>query len=248
MLSIKILGVIDLVEIKKELEKMGSVAEVEKEKVRSFDIAFAEERAYLIKVVGNVESFTKEQAEALKKSASVANAEPLLLSKNAKEGIIYRRHGVPVMEPKTFITYLRGGCLAVADRGCVKVPVKNVREIRERKGISRKELAKALGVSVEMVRRYEEGKAYPSKEIAEKMVKMLGSRILDSLKFKTKKVKRAFIGKGPFEIGIRKRKPILISLKDTKIRLKNLERVSEVLKAKPVVVKEKGLDEIFEEV
>lgn len=232
-------------DIKKELERMGEVAEVEKEKIRSFDIAFAEERAYLIKVVGNIEGFTKEQAEALKKSASIANAKPLLLAENVKEGVVYQRHGVPVMRVKTFLSYLKGEKVAVADRGCVKVPVKGVKEAREKRGMSRNELARIIGVSVEMVRRYEEGEAYPSKEVAEKMVKVLGRRILCDFKFKSLKIRKAFIGKGPFEIGIRKKKPILISLKDNRVRIKNLERVSEVLKAEAVIAKEKDIDEII---
>ena len=91
-LPIKRLTTENFVEIKRELEKKGEVAEVEKEKSRSFDIAFAEERAYLIKIVGNIESFTKDQAEALKKSAAIVNAKPVLLTESGNEGVIYKRH------------------------------------------------------------------------------------------------------------------------------------------------------------
>lgn len=231
--------------IKKKLERKGEVAEVERERSRSFDLAFAEERAYLIKIVGNIESFTSEQAEALKKSAAIVNAKPVVLAESVKEGVVYTRHGVPTMRAKTFLEHLSGRKVAVADRGCVKVLIKNVRKIRERKGLSRGELARALGVSTEMVRRYEEGRAHPTEEVARKMVKILGKEILCSFRFESLKIRKAFIGKGPFEIGIREKKPILVSLRDDEVRVKNLERVSEVLDAKPVIVKEGNLEEIL---
>ncbi len=238
-------GQIKSVEVGKKLERLGNVAEVEKEKSRSFDIAFAEERAYLIKVVGNIESVSSEQAEALKKSASVVDAKPVVLSESVKEGVIYRRHGIPVMKSKTFLQIVRGKNVAVADRGCVKVPVKGVKKHREKKGLSRGALARLVGVSKEMIRRYEEGEAHPSKEVAEKMVEILGKGIVARYEFKSTKVKKAFIGKGPFEIGIRKRKPILVSLRDDDVRIRNLENVGEVLKAKTVFAKDKNVDEII---
>ena len=67
-----------------KLKNKGDVAEVKEEKSRSFDLAFVEDRAYLIKVVGNADSLSKDSLEAFKKCASVVGAEPMVVSKKFK--------------------------------------------------------------------------------------------------------------------------------------------------------------------
>ena len=101
----------DFRKVVEKLRKTGELAEVRDEKSRSFDFAFVEDRAYLIKMVGNADSLSKDILEAFKKCASVVGAEPMVVSKKFKEklakGVIYQRYGVPVMEGETFLDYLK---------------------------------------------------------------------------------------------------------------------------------------------
>ncbi|MBR9680138.1 MAG: helix-turn-helix domain-containing protein [Candidatus Altiarchaeota archaeon] len=235
--------------LEKRLEKRGNVATVEDEKSRAFDIAFAEERAYLIKLIGNIESISISQAESLKQSAAVVGAEAVIVSKRGKDelkpGVAYFRHDVPVMRDDTLMDYLNGEKLAVADRGGIKCPTQNIRELRLEKGLSRSALGKMLGVSKEMIKKYEIGSS-PGKVIAEKIKKVLGDSALSKLKFDRQRIDRAFIGRAPFELAFRQKKELfLVSFKENSQRLKNLNRVADVLGAEPVLARERGFDELI---
>ncbi|MBR9681457.1 MAG: helix-turn-helix domain-containing protein [Candidatus Altiarchaeota archaeon] len=231
-----------------KLKNKGDLAEVKDEKSRSFDLAFVEDRAYLIKMVGNADGLSKDSLDAFKKCASVVGAEPMVVSKKFKKqlvkGVVYHRYGVPVMDGETFLKYLEDKHVALADRGCIKVPIENLREIREHHNLSRNLLAEKLDVTPEMVRRYEEGEAAPSKEMASKLEDILGKDIFSEVYFDVKSSDRAFIGRGPFEVAFKKEKTFLVSLKDHKERIKNLEKVSDVLGAEPVVAKGKDLKDL----
>ena len=137
---------------KGDLKRTGKVAEVVDERSRAFDVAYAEERAYMIKVMYNIESLNQEQAELLKKCAAVAGAEPLVISSRGKdllkENVVYNRYGIPVMRGETFTNLVHGERIAFADRGGTKVPIKGLKEVREVTKMTRATLAKLLGVSV----------------------------------------------------------------------------------------------------
>ena len=232
-----------------KLRKKGELVEVKDEKSRSFDFAFVEDRAYLIKMVGNADSLNKDNLEAFKKCASVVGAEPMVISKKFKEklakGVVYQRYGVPVMGGETFLEYLKDKHIAVADRGCVKVPIEHLREAMESHNMSRNLLAERLEVTPEMVRRYEEGQATPSKDVAVKLEEILGKDIFKEVYFGVEQKERAFIGQGPFEVAFKKSKgTFLVSLKDHKARIRNLEKVADVLGAEPVVAKGKNLKDL----
>ena len=228
-----------MVEFKRELRRKGAYAEVTCERSRTFDIAFSQERAYLIKIVTNIEGLSRDVAEDLAKSASVINAEPIVISDHGKgalkEGVVYRRHGVPVMRKETFLRLTRGEHVSLADRGGVKIPIKGLRELREEVRMSRNSLAKLLGVSIEMVRKYEECMAEPGEEVARRLVEIFGEKVLAQPSFEREGLKRAAPMKAPFDLAIRKKKAVLISFKDTRERVRDLKKVSEVLDAEPVV-------------
>lgn len=65
---------------------------------------------------------------------------------------------------------------------CVTTPAKRmgdkIRKIREEKGISRQELSKSTGVSVEMIVHYENGHRKPKKEFLEKIADGLGVNVM----------------------------------------------------------------------
>lgn len=238
----------DLSRVVEKLKKKGELAEVRDEKSRSFDFAFVEDRAYLIKMVGNADSLSKHSLEAFQKCASVVGAEPMVVSKKCrgklKKDVVYQRYGVPVMSGETFFNYLGDEELAVADRGGIRVPIKCIREAREEENMSRNLLAEKLDVSPEMVRRYEEGQATPSREVADKLKEILGKQIVKRIHFDVEERKRAFIGKAPFEVAFKKNKTFLVSFKDSPKRLRNLEDVADVLGAEPVVSKDRKLEDL----
>ncbi|MBR9680996.1 MAG: hypothetical protein GOU98_04205 [Candidatus Altiarchaeota archaeon] len=223
-----------------KLKKEGKVAEVKDEKMRAFDIAYAGERAYLIKVVHNIESVSGDFADTIKKCASVVGAEPLVIShrgkETLKENVIYSRHGVPVMREETFMSLVHGDRIGVADRGGIKIPIKDLRPLMKEFGMSRITLAKLLETSTEMVRKYEGGSA-PGEEIAKRLIEIFGTKILSPHRFDCVELKRAFIGKAPIDMAIKKKKTLLISFDSSKQRIENLKNVSEVLDAEPVVGK-----------
>ncbi|HDR53342.1 MAG TPA: helix-turn-helix domain-containing protein [archaeon] len=241
-------------ELRKVVEKLrrkGTVAEVREEKSRSFDLAFVEDRAYLIKLVGNADSLSQDSLESFRKCASVVGADPLVVSKKCKshggltEGVVYQRYGVPVMSGETFLKYLDNHEVALADRGGVKVPMEHVKEAREALNMSRNLLAERLEVTPEMVRRYEEGQAEPGREMAEKMRGILGGSIVRKVSFKVEGSEKAFIGRAPFELAFRKEgETFLVSFKDHPQRVRNLKQVAEVLEAEAVVSKSKKLEDM----
>lgn len=221
-------------------EKLRSVLDVvvvKKEKSRSFDLAGVGEKKLVVKFIKNIESLTEEQAKALMDASSILGAEPLVICERGKEmlknGVVYYRHNVPVMSFCTFLMYLYGEFLKFATRGGLRVPIKNLREFREKEGLSKSELAKKLGVSVEMVRKYEEGSA-PSPEVAEKLREIFGEEVIAKPSFKVKEKEKAFIMKAPFEIGLKTQKTLLISLKWSEIRKENLTNIAELFDAEPV--------------
>lgn len=227
------------------LKKDGKVAEVRDEKARAFDIAYSGEKAYLIKIVHNIESVSNDFAETIKKCASVVGAEPIVISERGKEAlkedVIYSRHGVPVMREEAFMSLISGGSLGMADRGGIKVPIEDLRPAMEKVGMSRQTLAKLLGTSTEMVRKYEKGSA-PGKEVARRLVNIFGRSIISSHSFKSFEVKRAYIGRAPIDMAVKRKKSLLISFDSSPRRVDNLEKVSDVLDAESVVGKK--LDDI----
>ncbi|TRO61992.1 helix-turn-helix domain-containing protein [Candidatus Bathyarchaeota archaeon] len=235
-----------MADLAKRLGKSGKVAEVCAEKSRAFDIAYAGERAYLIKIVRNIESVNKEQAETIKKCASVVGAEPLFISDHGKlplkKNVVYTRHGIPVMRHETFLQVAHGNLVSMADRGGIKVPIRDLTPAMKKVGMSRMTLAKLLGVSTEMVRKYERGLADPGRDVARRLVNIFGQNILREVKYESPDVRRAFIGKAPFDLAVKRKKPMLISFKSSPKRVKNLEGVSDVLDAEPIVAK--NLDDL----
>jgi predicted transcriptional regulator len=230
-----------LVDWKERLKRSGDLAEVTCEKSRAFDIAYAEEKAYLIKVVHNIESFNNEKAAVLMKCASVVGAEPVVISGKGKEvlkeNVVYNRHGVNVMNQNTFVNVVNGLGVSVADRGGVKVPIRGLKEARESIGMTRNTLSKLLRVSAEMIRKYESG-ADPGEDVAKRLVEIFTTSILDFPHKTLEPIRKAFIGKAPFDVALRGRKITrLISFKSDRQRVKNLEGVSSVLGAEPVILK-----------
>ncbi len=120
----------------------------------------------LLKVLINIDGFTGQQAEEIKKVASSILASPLVVGVKSKhdyleEDVVYERHGIPVIAPETLRNMIVDEIYpeVFADRGgyFVEVDGEVIREARERDNLSLKDLADKAHVSRETIYKYEHG-------------------------------------------------------------------------------------------
>ncbi len=120
----------------------------------------------IIKVLNNVDAFTRENAEEMKILTEALGASPLLAGVKSSSGpleagIVYSRFNVPIMSNETladhlleesppFIFAAPGGLYVRLDGGLL-------REIREKGGVSLGTLAEIAGVSRKSIQMYESG-------------------------------------------------------------------------------------------
>lgn len=118
----------------------------------------------LLKVLINIDGFTGQQAEEIKKVASTILASPLVVGVKSKheyleEDVVYERHGIPVIAPETLRNMIVEDIYpeVFADRGgyFVEVDGNAIREARERENLSLKDLADKAHVSRETIYKYE---------------------------------------------------------------------------------------------
>jgi len=133
----------------------------------SFDIvARRDETLLIIKVLSNVDAFSKENAEEIKVLAEALQASPLLIGEKSgsgdiEEGIVYSRFGVPIISIETLSDYLLEGVppfIFAAPGGLyVRLDSELLRSIREERNISLGTLAEVAGVSRRTIKMYESG-------------------------------------------------------------------------------------------
>ena len=133
----------------------------------SFDIvARREDVLLMIKVLGNVDAFSKDNANELQSSANLLEAAPFIIgakssTSNIEDGIVYSRHGIPIISLGTFKDFFIEDVppFVFAAPGGLYVHINGemLREIRERKKISLGTLARRAKVSRRSVQLYESG-------------------------------------------------------------------------------------------
>lgn len=120
----------------------------------------------LLKVLINIDGFTGQQAEEIKKVSSTFLASPLVVGLKSKheyleEDVVYERHGIPVIAPETLRNMIVEEIYpeVFADRGgyFVQVDGEAIKEARERENLSLKDLANKAHVSRETIYKYEHG-------------------------------------------------------------------------------------------
>ncbi len=132
-----------------------------------FDIvARKEDNLLIIKVLSNIDAFSKENAEEMKILSDALSASALLIGERSssgalEEGIIYSRFDVPIISNETLMSYIleeEAPAIYAAPGGLyVKLDGELLREIRERSGISLGVLAETAGVSRRTIQMYESG-------------------------------------------------------------------------------------------
>ncbi len=120
----------------------------------------------IIKILSNVDAFSRENAEEIKVLAETLKACPILIGERSSSGplepgIIYSRFNIPIISNETladhvleetppFIFAAPGGLYVRLDNEAIK-------EIREKKSISLGTLAEVAGVSRRTIQMYESG-------------------------------------------------------------------------------------------
>lgn len=133
----------------------------------SFDVVARRDKILLImKVLGNIDSFSKENAEELKVLAEALEASPLVIGERSgsgdmEEGIVYSRFGIPIVSIDTLSDFVLEGIppfIFAAPGGLyVKLDSELLRKLREEKNISLGTLAEVAGVSRRTIQMYESG-------------------------------------------------------------------------------------------
>ncbi len=149
-------------------------------------VARKELELLLLKILINVDAFTGNQAEEIKKLASTFLASPIVVgikSKNEylEEDVVYERHGIPVIAKETFRNMVVDDVYpeVFADRGgyYVQMDGEVIKQVREAQNISRKDLADKAHVSRETIYKYERGMVRAFPETAMMLESILNMKI-----------------------------------------------------------------------
>ncbi len=173
------------------LSKAGfRVTDLIETKPRCFDVvARKDDVVLLIKVLYNADSLKPEMASDMKLVAKLLGASPLVIGERFKSdylerGVVYNRYGLPVINTATFYDFVVEGVLPMvysAPGGYyVKLDSEKIKEARERLGITIGTLARMLGVSRRVVKKYEEG-SDTSLENAAKLEELLGEFVIKAI-------------------------------------------------------------------
>jgi putative transcriptional regulator len=134
---------------------------------KSFDVAARrDEEIILLKVLGNVDAFDRPSGHEMRRLGTYLDATPMVIGlrtrdEDLKPGVVYFRHGVPVLSPDTALDLFIEGVppLIYAAPGGLYVNIDSevLADEREERGWSLGRLAQELGVSRRTVSKYEDG-------------------------------------------------------------------------------------------
>lgn len=133
----------------------------------SFDlVARRDKDLVMIKVLGNVDALSEPVAAEVKTLCKFLGARPVLVGLragigNLEPGVVYARHGIPIVTPDTLEEFLIGGAapmvFAAPGGFYVHLDAAALRQAREARSLSLGVLAQIAGVSRRAIQMYEEG-------------------------------------------------------------------------------------------
>ena len=174
--------------VREILSRYGSF--VEFPKGRTFDFFYEDElRRLIIKALRDIESLRRDLAEDLKRYSYTFKASPLVVSLKRKreklqEGVVYLRHGLPAISPKTLEKALRGELpIFLEYRGGLRMFLSS--EALE--SYSRSYLSEVLEVSKKAVYEYQRGLGVSASKY-ERVVKYLGEEAIRRIDIFDRKV------------------------------------------------------------
>ena len=124
------------------------------------------DRLLIIKVLGNIDAFSRANADDLKTIAEALGANPLLIGESTgtgplEDGIVYTRFKIPIISPQTLAEHLLEEVppyIFAAPGGLyVKLDGDRLADIRAERGLSLGSLADVAGVSRRTIQLYETG-------------------------------------------------------------------------------------------
>ncbi|WP_276245768.1 transcriptional regulator [Haladaptatus sp. YSMS36] len=134
---------------------------------KSFDVAARRhDDLILVKILGNIDALDAHTGIEMRRLGQFLDATPLVLGlrtrdEDLKPGVVYFRHGVPVVSPDTAMDLFVEGVpplIYAAPGGLyVNIDAEVLADAREEQGWSLGQLATELGVSRRTVSKYEDG-------------------------------------------------------------------------------------------
>ena len=133
----------------------------------SFDVVARKgEKLLIIKVLSNIDAFSRENAEEIKVLAEMLHASPIVIGDRSsagplEPGIVYSRFNIQIISNETLADHVleHESPFIFAAPGGLYVKLNNtlLKEIRENEGISLGTLAEIAGVSRRTIQMYETG-------------------------------------------------------------------------------------------
>ncbi len=154
----------------------------------SFDIICRRDNLLLvIKILVNVDSFSPSNASELKTLARALKGAPVIIgdrcgSGRLSDGIIYIRHGVPIMSFAKMREYFEEGVppfIFAAPGGLfARIDPEVIKKVRKERGLSLGAIAEVAGVSKKAVQMYELGAMSATLPVVGRLEKFLGEPIV----------------------------------------------------------------------
>lgn len=172
-----------------------------------FDIAARREITIILKTTHNVDSLQERQAINLSILSRSLNAFVAVIGYNTRRekldnGIIYERFDIPAFTPRTLENIIERNFPRIyRNRGgyFIKVSSEKLREARNEKGLTQKELADSVGINKKAVFEHEQSDRMALLENAEKMENILEREIVANFKFELIKNDNRNQPRGEFE-------------------------------------------------
>ena len=143
----------------------------------------------LLKILGNIDAFDGNTGIEMRRLGSYLRATPLVIGlrtrdKDLEPGVMYVRHGVPVLSPDTaynlFVEHVEPLVYAAPGGLYVSIDGDVLADQRRERGWSLGQLAKELGVSRRTVSKYEDGMD-AGIEVAMKLEELFGGDLTNPL-------------------------------------------------------------------
>lgn len=156
-----------------------------------FDILARKDNILIIlKILVNIDSLSKSQAEELSKISGTFLASPIIIGLKSKtspleDDVVYERHEIPAISPQTLcdiiVNQMHPEILAKRGGYYVKINGELLKQLREKRNLSLKELADLSHVSRETIYKYEQGNSQTYPQTALMLEEILNSPITVSI-------------------------------------------------------------------
>jgi len=157
----------------------------------SFDVICRRDNLLLVvKVLSNIDGFSKANSAEMKTLARLLKGSPVVLGERCgagelEEGIIYLRHDVPILTFGTMKEYIEEGVppfIFAAPGGLyARIDPEAIRKARQERGLSLGALADIAGVSRKAIQMYELGTMSATLPVVDRLEKYLGEPIVTAL-------------------------------------------------------------------